>query len=140
MNLEHPIAPVIDAVSYSRLMSEFAPKVIKTEAENDAALVIVEKLMEKGDEGRSPEEDAALELLTMLIEQFEEEAYPVPVGNPVSTLRFLMESNNLKAADLVDEIGSRSRVSEILSGKRSISKQQAKLLGDRFKLSLAVFI
>jgi HTH-type transcriptional regulator/antitoxin HigA len=140
MNLEHPVAPVIDAVRYSRLMAEVAPKVIKTEAENDAALVIVERLMEKGDDGRSPEEEAALELLTMLIEQFEEEAYPVPAGDPVGALRFLMESNDLKAADLVDEIGSRAKVSEILSGKRSISKEQAKRLGERFRVSPAVFI
>ncbi len=52
MNLEHPIAPVIDAAGYSWLMA-----------------------MQKGDEGRTPEEEAALELLTMLIGQFEEVAY-----------------------------------------------------------------
>jgi antitoxin component HigA of HigAB toxin-antitoxin module len=97
MNPEHPIAPAIDAARYRRLMAEVAPKAIKTEAENDAALCKVEKPMQKGDEGRTPEEEAALELLTMLIEQFEEEAYPAPTRDPVSTLRLLMESNDLKA-------------------------------------------
>jgi HTH-type transcriptional regulator/antitoxin HigA len=140
MHLEHPIAPAIDAVRYSRLIAEVAPKVIKTEGENAAALAIAEKLMAKGEDGRTPEEDAALELLTMLIGQFEEEAYPAPDGDPVGALRFLMENNDLKPGDLIDEIGSRARVSEILSGKRSISKEQAKRLGDRFKLSPAVFI
>lgn len=140
MNFEHPAPAPIDAVRYRRLIADILPRIIKTEAENDAALGIVQKLLEKGDERRTPEEEAALELLTMLIHQFEDEAYPPPAGDAVSALRFLMESNDLNATDLVDVIGSRARVSEILSGKRSISKEQAKRLGQRFKVSPSLFI
>ncbi|HEY1897560.1 MAG TPA: hypothetical protein VGG62_14870 [Terracidiphilus sp.] len=130
----------INVKSYGRLMARFAPKVIKTGAENEAALAIVEKLIRKGDDGRSPEEEAALELLATLIEQFEEKAYPLPAGDPVGALKLLMESHDLKAIALAEIFGSRARTSEVLSGKRSISKEQAKRLGERFKVSPAVFI
>ncbi|MGD1071033.1 MAG: helix-turn-helix domain-containing protein [Bryobacteraceae bacterium] len=59
---------------------------------------------------------------------------------PLDVLRQLMEANGLKAADLAETLGGRSRVSEILAGKRAISKEQARRLGDRFKISPAVFI
>jgi HTH-type transcriptional regulator/antitoxin HigA len=116
------------------------PKVIETEAENKAALAIVEKLILKGDDKRSPEEEAALDLLATLIEQFEEKAYPLPSGDPVGALKLMMESHKLKAINLSDIFGSRGRTSEVLSGKRSISKEQAKRLEERFKVSPAVFI
>jgi len=114
------------------------PRAIETEAENDAALAIVEGLMKKP--RLSHEETALLELLTQLIERFEERAYPMPVVEPVEALRELMEQNSLKAADLAAEFGSRAKVSEVLSGKRGISKEQAKRLGARFHVSPAVFI
>jgi HTH-type transcriptional regulator/antitoxin HigA len=129
----------LDVGRYSRLIAKLGPKKIETEAENDAALAIVEKLMMKGD-ALSPEEAAALDLLTSLIEQFEETAYPIPDAEPRQVLRFLMESNDLKAIDLADTLGSRSKVSEILAGTRSISKGQAKRLGERFRISPAAFI
>ena len=51
-----------------------------------------------------------------------------------------MEHNGLKAAELAEIMGGRSRVSDVLTGKRAISKEQAKRLGERFKLSPAAFI
>lgn len=126
--------------SYGRLLAKFAPKVIGTEAENEAALAIVEALMTKGDAGRSHEEEALLELLVNLIEQFEKTAYEVPEGTPLGALQYLMESNGLKAIDLPAILGGRGRVSDILSGRRAISKEQAKRLGERFHVSPGVFI
>lgn len=125
---------------YGRLLATVAPKAIETEDENDKALAIIEPLMAKGDEGRSPEEDLLLELLSVLVERFEEKAYPLGDVAPVDALRELMEHNGLKAIDLVPELGSRARASEILSGKRSISKEQARKLAERFHVSAAVFI
>lgn len=132
--------PAIDVKRYGRLLAKFTPKIIETEAENDAALAIVETLMEKGDAGRNAEEDALLALLVSLISQFEETAYPLPEVSPIELVRYLMEHNDLKAIDLAPILGSRAKVSEVLSGKRSISKEQAKRLGDRFKVSPAAFI
>jgi HTH-type transcriptional regulator/antitoxin HigA len=130
----------IDVKRYGRLLARFTPKVIENEAENDAALAIVESLLEKGEDSLTPEERTIFELLTTLIEQFEDKAYPVPDGDPKDVLNALMEHNELKAADLADLLGSRAKVSEILSGARSISKEQAKRLGARFRVSPAIFI
>jgi HTH-type transcriptional regulator/antitoxin HigA len=130
----------IDVKRYGRLLARFTPKVIETEAENDAALAIVESLMEKGEDNLTAEERTIFELLTALIEQFEDKAYPIPDAEPKDVLVALMEHNGLKAADLADLLGSRAKVSEILSGARSISKEQAKRLGARFRVSPAIFI
>lgn len=130
----------IDVKLYGRLLAKFAPKIIETEAENDAALAIVARLLEKGEENLTPEEDALFALLTSLVDRFEEAAYPMPDCEPREVLRDLMEHNDLKAIDLAGIFGSRAKVSEVLSGKRSISKEQAKRLGERFRLSPAAFI
>ena len=124
---------------YGDLLKRFAPKVIETAEENRLALRIVDRLMSIGDGKRSAEENALLSLLA-LIEQFERKAYPVPSAEPKEILRDLMESNELKAADLADVMGGRSRVSDALSGKRAISKEQAKRLSQRFGISPAAFI
>ena len=130
----------LDPAGYGRLLVRVMPKLIETESENEAALAIVEALMKKGDDGRTPEEDALLGLLAHLVEQFEQKHYQIPDGDPVGALKLLMESNGLKAIDLAGVFGGRSRVSEILAGKRSISKEQAKRLGEYFLVSPAVFI
>jgi HTH-type transcriptional regulator / antitoxin HigA len=76
----------------------------------------------------------------MLIEQYETRAYSPALGDPLGALKLLMESNDLRAIDLAELFGSRARISEVLSGKRTISKEQAKRLGKRFGVSAAVFI
>jgi HTH-type transcriptional regulator/antitoxin HigA len=125
---------------YGRLLAKFAPKVIATEAENEAALAIVESLMKKGDDGRTHEEEAILELLLNLTEQFERAEYHLPEGSPLGALRYLMEANDLKAVELAPLLGGRGRVSDILAGRRGISKEQARRLAERFHVSPAVFI
>jgi HTH-type transcriptional regulator/antitoxin HigA len=67
----------LDLKRYGRLLARAVPKVIKTEEENERALAIVESLMEKGEGNMTVEEDALLELLTDLIHDFEEKAYPI---------------------------------------------------------------
>jgi len=133
-------AAKLNVPRYGDLLKRFAPKVIETAAENRLALRIVERLMSIGDGKRTAEENALLSLLAILIEQFERKAYPVPSAEPKEILRDLMESNELKAADLAEVMGGRSRVSDVLSGKRAISKEQARRLGARFGISPAAFI
>jgi|SRR3569623_208191 len=142
MTVLEPIASAEDlnVGRYGRLLAKFAPKVIETEAENDAALAIVESLMRKGDDARSHEEEALLELLLSLVEQFEKSAYDLPEGTPLGALQYLMEANGLKPAELAPIFGGRGRVSDVLSGRRSMSKAQAKRLAQRFNVSPAVFI
>jgi HTH-type transcriptional regulator / antitoxin HigA len=132
--------PGIDVRRYGRILAKFAPKVIETEAENDVALAIVERLMEKGESNLAREERVIFDLLTALIENFEDKAYPMPDADPKDVLHDLMEHRDLKAADIAGVLGSRARVSEILSGKRAISKEQARRLGAFFRISPAAFI
>jgi HTH-type transcriptional regulator/antitoxin HigA len=88
----------------------------------------------------TPEEDALVRLLLKLIDDYQT-AHPVfPPMKPHERLQALMEEHGLRQADLLDIFGSRSRVSEAVSGKRAISKEQAKKLGERFCLSPAAFI
>ncbi|MDP9053097.1 MAG: transcriptional regulator [Acidobacteriota bacterium] len=130
----------LDLKRYGRLLATFVPKAIETEEENEKALAVIEPLMAKGDGARTAEEEILLELLTILVERYEEKAYPARDVSPLAALLDLMEHNNLKAIDLVAQLGSRARASEILSGKRAISKEQAKKLGERFRVSPALFI
>jgi HTH-type transcriptional regulator / antitoxin HigA len=122
---------------YGDLLAQHQPKAIETEAENEAAILLAESLEHRQ---RTPEEDALLELLIILIEKFEETSYPLPNLESDRMLRHLMEARNMKQEELVGVIGSRGVVSEIVNGKRSISKAQAKVLGELFHVSPSLFI
>jgi HTH-type transcriptional regulator/antitoxin HigA len=76
----------------------------------------------------------------VLIEDYEAEHYPMENVTPHELLQHLMESNNTRQADLVGLIGSRGVVSEVVNGKRAISKAQAKALGEFFNVSPGLFI
>jgi len=125
---------------YGELLKRFAPKVIETAEEHRRALAIMERLMSIGDGNRTKEENALLGLLAALVGQFEARAYPAVKAEPREILRDLLEYGGLKPADLAELMGGRSRVSDVLAGKRAISKLQARRLGERFRVSPALFI
>jgi HTH-type transcriptional regulator/antitoxin HigA len=129
-----------DTQKYSQLLAQVQPRPIQSEEENERLLAIVDRLMAKGDDQRTPEEDVLLELLCQLIERFEEEHYPISESPPHRVLQFLMEQNDVRESDLLTILGSRGQVSEVLSGKRGISKAQAKALGEFFHVSPELFI
>ncbi|WP_319420394.1 helix-turn-helix domain-containing protein [Pleurocapsa sp. FMAR1] len=124
--------------AYSNLLSQYIPQVIETEEEYDRALTIAEKLTFA--KNRTLEEKALHKLVVALIEAYETENYPMKESTPHEILQHLMESSSTKQADLVSVIGSSGVVSEVVNGKRSISKAQAKALGDYFKVSSNLFI
>ena len=129
-----------DSRIYGELLVEALPRPIRTEAENERALAIVDRLMSKGEDNLTPEETSLLELLVQLIERFEEKAYRIPDAPGYRVLKTLMENRGVKQADLLPIFGSRGIASEVVNGKRAISKAQAKMLGEFFGLSPAVFI
>jgi HTH-type transcriptional regulator/antitoxin HigA len=129
----------IDPGRYRQLIAEVSPMMIESEDENKRVLAIVDRMMAKG-EKRSPEEDAILNLLVHLVERFEEKTYPTPDAAPAEMISFLLEQRGLKPVALAEILGSRGRVSEILAAKRSVSKEQAKRLGEFFHVSAAAFI
>jgi HTH-type transcriptional regulator/antitoxin HigA len=128
----------LDKTTYSKLLVEYQPKVITTEAEYDQALETVEKLM--ADQQRTPEQTAILQLLVTVIEEFETKHYPIEPSSPHAMLEHLMDARGIKQSDLVGIIGSKGVVSEVVNRKRAISKAQAKALGELFNVSSALFI
>ena len=129
----------IDARRYAQLLSRTLPRVIQSEEEHAQLLARVEWLMDKGDQ-RTAEEDMLLDLMAVLIRDFEERNYPLPRAEPTAMLKHLMEDRAIAPRDLWETVGSKSRVSEILSGKRSISREQAKRLAVFFRVPVELFI
>jgi HTH-type transcriptional regulator/antitoxin HigA len=80
-----------------------------------------------------------METVGILIEKYEEDHHPMPKASGVEALKYLMEEQGLKQADLSD-IGSQGVVSEILNGKRELNVRQIKLLAQKFSVSPQVFI
>ena len=129
----------INETRYRRLLSRTMPVVIETEEENERMLAIVEKLMDKG-ESLSPEEDKLLKLLARLIEDFEKRYYQPRDATPLEVLQHLMESRDIKQTHLWELFGSKGIASEVLSGKRGISKTHARALADYFHVTADLFI
>jgi HTH-type transcriptional regulator/antitoxin HigA len=123
---------------YNALLSKFPPKVIRTEEENEAYTEILRDFDGRSDTLTPAEEDLA-GLLTLLIEDFEEKRFRLPRSKPVDALRFLMDQHGLAQKDLVNVFGTPSVISEILSGKRELNKDQIKRLCDRFHVSPEIF-
>ena len=112
-------------------------KVIKSESEYGAALARIEKLMEA--KANTPQGDE-LELLSLLVHEYEEKIFPVSKPDPVTAIRFRMEQQGLAPKDLVPLLGSRSRVSEVLSGRRSLSLKMIRNLVGRLGIPAEVLL
>jgi HTH-type transcriptional regulator/antitoxin HigA len=129
----------INPARYKRLLSKAMPMVIQTEEENERMLAEAEKLMAKG-ENLSPEEDALLRLMATLIQDFEEKFYQPGEATPLEILLHLMEARDVKQSDLLEVFGSKGVASEVINGKRGISKAQAKALAKFFGVAADLFI
>ncbi|HRH45292.1 MAG TPA: hypothetical protein PKY82_26875, partial [Pyrinomonadaceae bacterium] len=126
---------------YGQLLMQVLPSVITDEQELARLTEEVNGLVTKGiKQSLSPEESRLLQLLTKLIEDYEDEHFPIEDAQPHEVLKFLMEQQDLKQSDLLDVFGSSGIASEVVNGKRSISKTQAKKLAERFKVSVELFI
>jgi HTH-type transcriptional regulator/antitoxin HigA len=129
----------IDPKKYARLANRVVVKAIKTENEYDNMVVAVENLMNKGEARLSPEESALLETMAILIQSYDDRQHPLPQIPPNKMLAYLMESSGRTAKDLLPVFGTRGRISEVLGGKRSISKAQAKSLAETFRVAADLF-
>ena len=104
-------------------------RVIKTDAQYEAALAAVEDLVAR-DPAAGTIDSERLELLSLLVEDYEKRTYAFNAPSPVSAIRFRMEEQGLRQADLVPLLGSRSRVSEVLAGKRPLTVQMIRALSE----------
>jgi HTH-type transcriptional regulator / antitoxin HigA len=104
----------------------------------ESATALLLKLDERQD--LSPEEEAVAEILTVLIEDYENKHYPLPSVSPDESLQALMDDRGLKHKDIWPILGNKGAATEILSGRRSISKAQAKRLAEYFHVPVDLFL
>jgi HTH-type transcriptional regulator / antitoxin HigA len=112
-------------------------KIIQTEEEYQQALSELELLMDAAP--RSSEEQQ-LDLLSLLIEKYEEEHFPIPLPDPIEAIKFRMEQEGLTQKDLIPFIGSQSKVSEVLNRKRTLSITMIRNLHAGLGIPAAVLI
>lgn len=129
----------VDPKRYGRLLARVLPAVIRSEDENQRHVREMRTLDDRNDE-LSPEEKALADLLTLLVEDFEERNYALKASTPHSRLQTLMQERGLKQRDLLGVFGSRGIASEVVNGKRAISKAQAKKLGEVFRVPAGFFL
>jgi HTH-type transcriptional regulator/antitoxin HigA len=122
----------------AKMIEKGAPRIIHNDKELEAYTEALFKLSAL--EHPSPSEMDAAELLTLLIERYEDEHYPIADSDPVSIVRYLIEKGGLTQRDLIPEFGTESAVSMFLSGRRNLSLEQVKKLCARFKLTADVFL
>jgi HTH-type transcriptional regulator / antitoxin HigA len=118
-------------------MNNIVIKPIKTEADYDAALEQISSLMDA--KAGTPEADE-LEVLATLVECYEAEHYPISLPDPIAAIRFRMEQAELSQRDLIPYIGSRSKVSEVLSGKRPLTLQMMRSLHQNLGIPAEVLL
>lgn len=122
---------------YGQLLARALPHVIHTDKEDESYIAELETLLNRGN--LSSEEKELAALLTVLIERYEARYQIQPDSTPAERVRHFMDAHDLKPADMLDIFGTRSVVSEVLSGKRELSKSHIRALSTRFKVSPEVF-
>ena len=128
----------LDEKTYGQLLRRTLPHVIHTDEE---CVRLTDELLRLDELKRaSPEEKELAELLTVLIEEYEERRYPIRKANPQQMLHHLMEARSLTQKDLWKVFGSKGIASEVFHGKRAISKTHAKKLAQFFHVSPELFI
>jgi HTH-type transcriptional regulator/antitoxin HigA len=113
------------------------PKLLKTEADYEAALAYVETLMDAAP--GSPEEEA-LEVFALLIDTYEQAHHPIDLPDPVEAIKFRMEQQGLRQKDMVPYLGSQSKVSEVLSRKRPLSLTMIRALHEGLGIPAEVLL
>ena len=136
--MKNPVLDV-DPKRYGRRLAPKLPAVIRTEEENERLIAELEPFDKRHDE-LTPEEREYSELLTVLIEAFEDANYAIEGSTSDSRLRSLMEEHGLRQRDLLDVFGSRGIASEVVSGKRAIGQAQAKKFGGLFHVPADLFL
>ncbi len=112
-------------------------RVIRTKAAYSAALARIEELMEANPALRR---EMSWKLLSLLIHDYEDKVFPIGTPDPVAAIRFRMSQQGLTTKDLVPILGSRSRVSEVLSGRRGLSLKMIRALVRSLRIPAEVLL
>ena len=124
--------------AYTALLAKIPPRVIRSEEQNEGFIAALYELEQRQAEWTSDEAELA-DLLSLLIEDFEEKHYQLPRSSPLEVIEFLMDQHGLKRKDLADVFGTPSIVSEVLNGKRDLNKEHIRRLSERFGVSPEMF-
>jgi HTH-type transcriptional regulator / antitoxin HigA len=130
-------------ISYGRLIRRFVLRPIRSKKDYDRASTILDELAVRDESSLDPGETDYLETLTLLIDAYDREHYPMPMkgASPLDTLRFLVSQNQVKQTELAKVLGiGPSAVSMVLSGTRPITADHARRLGDRFGVDPGLFV
>jgi HTH-type transcriptional regulator/antitoxin HigA len=112
-------------------------KPIRTERDYERALREVERLM---DAKPGTAEDDRLDVLATLVDAYESKHFPIDPPDPIEAIRFRLEQQGLDTSALVGVIGGRSRVYEVMNGKRSLSLEMIRRIHERFGIPAEVLI
>jgi len=117
-------------------------KIIKTDQEYNEACARIYSLIHSSENPIEPEsaEGEELELISMLVEKYENEYYPTVAPDPIEAIRFRMEQMNLKQTDIAPLFGGKTRVSEVLNGKRPLTLKMISLLHEYLGIPLESLI
>jgi len=129
---------MIADTDYAELLAVHQPAKPRNRQELAEMTSLLERLAEN-EIPQAPAMERFIETLTALIMQYEEEIEPEPGSSPVGVLKYLMEEHGLRQVDLVPVLGSKSYVSQILSGHRSIGKGAAAKLAAFFQVKVHTF-
>jgi HTH-type transcriptional regulator/antitoxin HigA len=132
------MTPLANPAEMIRMIEKGAPRIIQNEDELDQYAKALFRLTAKDNPTAS--ELQTIELLTVLVEQYEDRMHPIPSATPIEVLRYLMNKHSLKQKDLVPELGSESNVSQILSGARNLTLPHIYALAERFSVPASAFI
>jgi len=122
---------------YAELLSRVKPQVVSGDEQNQLYIRRLERLTAQAE--ITPAEEKLIALLTLLVEEYEARVSPLPDVGPLDMVRHLMEAQDLRQKDLVDVFGTESIVSEVLNGKRELTKEHIRRLSSRFRVSPSVF-
>ncbi|GBE29344.1 antitoxin HigA [bacterium BMS3Bbin04] len=114
-------------------------RILKTDKDHAEALAEIDRLFDLDPEEGTPEADR-FELLADLIDRYERKEYPIDDVPPVEIIQFIMDENGLKQKDMIPYIGSASKVSEVLSGARSLSKAMIQRLHHELGIPASLLI
>jgi HTH-type transcriptional regulator/antitoxin HigA len=129
----------IDPVAYGKLLALELPKEIETDEEFDRTVERLEALDFAG-RGLTAEEEALRNLLALLVKTYDDQHFEMPAVPPNEMVKYLMEERGLKQGDLAAVLGTRARVSDIVTGRSGISEAQAKKLAEFFHVNAEVFL
>ncbi len=114
-------------------------KPIKTKKEYEAFLEWADKLFDRQVKSNSPEGET-LQVALLLIKQYEDNHYPIPMPDPLKAIKLKMEEKGLKSKDLVGKIGTKGYVSSILNGKKPLTLELAKIFHRELGIPASVLL